>query len=1306
MNIRSNFEKDGEIAMKLWKKNSIILKSFLILAFMFLLTIMIEQTNILFADSENETTLDLGNFQAGESIDHTHIWETKYDEFSHWRQCNICNTTTDETAHILESNGGSKTLCANQQYNSAYREVCNCGYQSKPQVVLHGRYENYATSQRLNYMGMTANLSEVKQITYPEFQSIDYPDQPGGQPYTWSDPDGDGYGWVFKGGPILGDDYGTKGTIETILGSEGDCGRHRAFDEAYILVKYINVDTTPTLAEFINYLPANNTIPSNHLLYGYKEKYQKVTNTQFEQLLAEFKGYNPHPSGWGWTTMGITHAGHHNDGSIIYGDSYCYDSSNNHSVNFEDGIKTDCDLCGAKYNGNENYVANTWYRCTTGTGLAEGQSATCGGHVFVGKGNTKLGTVYDTFTKRNGTVTRTTVTAQAEPGFTATNTATEPYVLPKADNQVLASYEYVGSVTFSNNQTGTALIQRSISCGAVYPLTDDTAPTAYGYSNNATSNEYWKVTGNGTSSNSSPQASVTVTFKDPQQYSNNQLRVRVYDSDKTTILPQGNGGTEVPLTKVSGTSDDNTLWQGNINILAEIKGNKDIYVQAIDSVGNVSELIPMQISYLDSKKPVLTTSVNIDNNTWAKTKILTITATDAFDFITIGLDKKDMLSIPKFNNQFQRIYNMVGDVYDSKTIKIYVKDGIGNTSTQDVTIDKIDNTKPTITDVAQNLSHDQKSIQITITANDINESLNKVGSGIEGYKITTTNEQPTDNYQASNVFTIDKNGTYYVWVKDRVGNISSQVIQVVNIERDIDGTINLQIIDKETKGKPQANATFEGAVYGIYAQEPIYHADVNGLLYKEHELVATAKTDIEGKTLWTNLKCGAYYIKMLQPPIGYKLDETEYRIEIHYEEENIKHITKEETLEIEVKKQAIQIQKIKEDSSSLPGAGFSIYQISELDIIKQGKIERKTENTYILKDEVAKKDEYLAQKVNTDGTYSIETLIDYYYKIQPKEEYLEELPGDDKVYHPYNLNQEQNVKNYENTSEGEYIEELITDENGYIQSPRLAYGEYIVIETSVPREQEATKPFVIQIQEDYKEAQKLRIIIDENFRSRLKIYVKDATTQEIITNNESKYVIMNAKTKKLQTCITWSPENGYVEYGTRENPFVVGKEGILITPMKLEIGEYILEQVTAPVGYTRNWEEEEKENKKQKNIHIQVKSNTAYYVDEQTKDNVTIVNQINDPTKIQIETIDQETKNPVTGIKLQIQNELGETVAEATEMLGEKGKYEIQKLPVGNCKIVEIRNTLRKRICRKTRKRNKSRRNKRMAKFCNRTRIK
>lgn len=339
---------------------------------------------------DNVTTLDLTNIVIGEVPDHTHIWKIKYDEFNHWQECQICFNIENKVAHTLESNGGSKTLCENGYYNNAYREVCNCGYQSKPQVVLHGRYENWASSQRLNYGEMNGvSLYDIKQITYAEFNSISYPSI-GGQTYTWSDPDGDGYGWVFCGGPILKDNNGTKGTIELILGTEGDRGRGSAFDEAFILARYIYSDSTPTLTEFINYLPASNTIPTDHLLYGYREKYQGITNEQWNRLVDAFRGYYTHTSSWGWNSMNIQHATHLNSGNWLYGTGACYDSSNSHNVSWTDGIKTNCDLCGASYSGNEDYEAVTWYVCGIGSRLNNGQTVTCSGHKVIGKGRSNI----------------------------------------------------------------------------------------------------------------------------------------------------------------------------------------------------------------------------------------------------------------------------------------------------------------------------------------------------------------------------------------------------------------------------------------------------------------------------------------------------------------------------------------------------------------------------------------------------------------------------------------------------------------------------------------------------------------------------------------------------------------------------------------------------------------------------------------------------------------------------------------------------------------------------------------------------
>ena len=88
---------------------------------------------------------------------------------------------------------------------------------------------------------------------------------------------------------------------------------------------------------------------------------------------------------------------------------------------------------------------------------------------------------------------------------------------------------------------------------------------------------------------------------------------------------------------------------------------------------------------------------------------------------------------------------------------------------------KIDNTIPII----NNLTLSNDCSHITVNASD-------EGSGIDGYAITTNNVAPnTNEFQASNVLKIYKSGTYYVWVKDKVGLVSNSKSIIVNKKQNV-----------------------------------------------------------------------------------------------------------------------------------------------------------------------------------------------------------------------------------------------------------------------------------------------------------------------------------------------------------------------------------------------------------------------------------------------------------------------------------------------------------------------------------------
>ena len=448
-----------------------------------------------------------------------------------------------------------------------------------------------------------------------------------------------------------------------------------------------------------------------------------------------------------------------------------------------------------------------------------------------------------------------------------------------------------------------------------------------------------------------------------------------------------------------------------------------------------------------------------------------------------------------------------------------------------------------------------------------------------------------------------------------VGNEST--ISVQNNGEKLENTrvLNkIEITKQDSQNKtttPQGDAKLEGTIYDLYAKENIYHADgqttnyegETALLYKQDEKVASGRINQEGKLIFENLESGKYYIKEAKPGEGYLLDENSYEVDLTYQNEEIKEKIETRILEETVQKQAFEMQKLgqKEETEyeELQGAGFGIYLVQNLSIVKTGKIERVTKDRYRLLDENAKNDKNITDKAQKDGTYKLMDLIDYYYKKTNKPE----DPKEEKIYHPYNLNEENTVINYENTPQGEEIGELTTGKEGKIRSPELAYGEYIVIETSVPVQYEPARPFVVKVENDSREVQKLRYITDPNFKAKIKINKTDANTKQNVNSKKAQYVIRNLDTGKLVTLKTWVALEGYVEQGTYEHPFETGSLGYIITPVALEKGHYEIEEIQAPEGYVRNgnegsshqgqtnWERKEK-------VQFEVTGNTAYHIDE------------------------------------------------------------------------------------------------------------
>lgn len=254
----------------------------------------------------------------------------------------------------------------------------------------------------------------------------------------------------------------------------------------------------------------------------------------------------------------------------------------------------------------------------------------------------------------------------------------------------------------------------------------------------------------------------------------NECYIRLLDSDGETVI--SNWG--------SATKDD-SFFSLAIDITDEVTGDKTLYLQAKDTFGNTSALTAITVSNLDSKAPTQTSSIETSQN-WSKTKDFKFTATDeGAGNVQIAFNNvNDYMLATRSGNAYSRNYRFTGDVYGSVTAAVYYKDAVGNETTKFIKVHNLDNTAPNIQTTEKILLGDK--VKIMVTANDINTALNASGSGVNGYAITTSSNIPAlSSFQSTNGLEVIKNGIYYVWAKDAVGNISRyKMVKVTELVAD------------------------------------------------------------------------------------------------------------------------------------------------------------------------------------------------------------------------------------------------------------------------------------------------------------------------------------------------------------------------------------------------------------------------------------------------------------------------------------------------------------------------------------------
>ena len=352
----------------------------------------------------------------------------------------------------------------------------------------------------------------------------------------------------------------------------------------------------------------------------------------------------------------------------------------------------------------------------------------------------------------------------------------------------------------------------------------------------------------------------------------------------------------------------------------------------------------------------------------------------------------------------------------------------------------------------------------------------------------------------------------------------------------VNATIDLVKEDSETENSAQGDAVFEGAIYGLYAREDINHPDGrSGVLYKKDEQVATLTTDKEGKASVSNLYLGKYYLKEITPPVGYLLDEEEHDVNCDYEGDQVETVKRNTVSKEDVIKQPFQLIKAADNDKT------------DADLLKGAGF-----SAYLIS----------SLTVKDDGSYDFTNATPIV------------LTEDGKT-------------------------EMFTDERGYACSIPIPYGRYIVRETTTPHNFMPVDDFIVTVTENSTTPQVWRVLLDDEFKAKLKIVKQDDETKQpvLLANTEFKVYDLDAK-KYVEQVTTYPNTVVHKSYFTDEN-------GYLILPESLKCGNYRIEEVSAPDGYTQNTQY----------VEIKVDKNTAYQMDSVSGDAIITVTYENHPVK-------------------------------------------------------------------------------------------
>lgn len=256
-----------------------------------------------------------------------------------------------------------------------------------------------------------------------------------------------------------------------------------------------------------------------------------------------------------------------------------------------------------------------------------------------------------------------------------------------------------------------------------------------------------------------------ITYTSGKNLQRVQLEVKAVDEQ-----PDGSEGSG--LAEKPYSFDGGETWQADRGYTATSNGTLNILVR--DRMGNVAEK-RFSISNIDEYPPDLENmQVTADPDGWTTEQVLlTFTAEDKNPDGSDGAGLAEEAWSFDGGETWQKENQCI--VTENGTWTVLVRDVFGNTAEKEFTVSNIDRTGPSVTLTQEPAVWLAGDATVKVEAEDLAGTVS--GSGLAGQPFSTDGE----NWSSESEYQISKPGTFTIYVRDAMGNVTEATINVKRV---------------------------------------------------------------------------------------------------------------------------------------------------------------------------------------------------------------------------------------------------------------------------------------------------------------------------------------------------------------------------------------------------------------------------------------------------------------------------------------------------------------------------------------------